>query len=62
MGLVEIKSNADKCMVSFKGKATIEHASEIKDKLLQVIKKYRSIELDLHNISNADISFLQLLE
>lgn len=51
-----------KTIITLEGSATIEHAEEIKQELLNQFKESDGIELDLKKIDRADISFLQLLE
>lgn len=49
------------CRVVIEGEMNIYNASEIKDRLLNVISECSCIELDLFNVNEIDTSGIQLL-
>jgi anti-anti-sigma regulatory factor len=61
--VLQIKSSAegDRIRVSVIGDATIQFASDIRNKFLEILKEKKSIELDTSDLGIADVSFLQLL-
>ncbi len=49
------------CNLNFDGKLSIEEASEIKEKIIEAFSKNQVVNLDLTNISDIDLSGIQLI-
>ena len=61
MAEIDIQEQKEKITVSISGAATIQSASSLHENLKTLIDKGKPVELNLDKISNADISFLQLI-
>lgn len=55
------EGNTEKSVVKIEGDVSLVHIEEIKNKLMDEIKKTNDITIELQNIENIDLSTIQLL-
>lgn len=59
--LIKTENIDDKTIVTFSGDLSIQNIEKIKQELINIIVDYPNININLDDVSDIDVSFVQLL-
>jgi anti-anti-sigma regulatory factor len=58
---ISIDTSAEHPRIRITGQATVEHMARLREQLLPLLRRGRTLLLDLSSVEKADVTFLQLL-